>query len=62
MIEMTYAEIALLVWAGLATAGYLHAHAESSAAKKFIFQLLDNQDLRDAMVERHKNIMQEINE
>ena len=62
MIEMTYIDLILLVWAGLATAGYLHANSESTAAKKFIFNILDNQDLRDAMVERHERVMREMNE
>ena len=62
MIEVSITEIALLVWAGLATASALHYRAEERAARRFIRHLLENKDLRDKVVADFEEHMKELEE
>ena len=50
MIEITLTDIALLVWAGIATAAAFHYRAQHEAARHFVHALLKDKDLRDKVV------------
>lgn len=50
MIEVSMTEIALMVWAGLATASALHYRAQELGARRFIRALLKDKELRDKVV------------
>jgi len=50
MIEVSMTEIALLVWAGLATAVAFHYRAQEHAARMFIRAMLKSKELRDKVV------------
>lgn len=55
MIEITYIDLALLVWAALATSAYLNSKAELGAAKRFIHSLMMNEEFRNEVVEHFKD-------
>jgi hypothetical protein len=50
MIEVSMTEIALMVWAGLATAVAFHYRAKEDMARKFVHALLRDRELRDRVV------------
>jgi hypothetical protein len=57
MIEVSMTEIALLVWAGLATAVAFHYRAQEGAAKDFIRAMCKHKDLRDRVVADYEEHM-----
>lgn len=58
MIEISYAEMFLMGWAGFATVAYMYARRELSLLKQFIFVLMDDDELREDMVAQHKSMVQ----
>lgn len=50
MIEVSLIDIALLVWAGLATAGYLHERGQHNNVHRAMMAILDDESLRDEVV------------
>jgi hypothetical protein len=60
MIEISLTEVALLIWAGLATSSALHYRAQSHAAKVLIRHFLENKELRDKVVADFEQHMKEV--
>jgi len=54
MIEFSFAELFLLIWAVLATAIAVSKSHESRAAKHFINAMLDDDGLRNEVVSSYK--------
>jgi len=54
MIEFSITEMALLIWAILATAFYLDSKRENRMAKHFIRHLLDDDSERERIVGEYK--------
>lgn len=57
MIELSFTEIILLAWAGLATGMALHYREEDRNHKGFVDALIENKGLRDEFfvkVDSHK--------
>ena len=50
MIEVSLIDIALLVWAGLVTAGYLHERGQHKHAHNAMMAFLDDEDIRNEVV------------
>jgi hypothetical protein len=50
MIELSFIDIALLVWAGLATAGYLHERGQRKSVHNAMMRLLDDEETRNEVV------------
>ena len=59
MIEVSYENIILLLWAGIATASWLQTRDELNAAKKMLFLILEDEKARDQIVEAHTKFMRE---
>jgi hypothetical protein len=55
MIEITYIDLALLIWAALATSAYFHSKAELTAAKRFIHSMMMNEEFRNEVLEHFKD-------
>jgi len=60
MIEFSITEMALLVWATLATAFYLDSKRENRMANHFIRHLLDDDQERDRIVGEYKAAQSEV--
>lgn len=54
MIEITFTEGALLIWAALATSAYLSTKSELGSAKRFIHHLIKDEDLRNDVIAKFK--------
>jgi hypothetical protein len=54
MIEFSFAELFLLVWAVIATAIAVSAAQQTRAAKHFINAILDNDEMRNEVVSSYK--------
>lgn len=54
MIEITFIDLALLIWAALATSAWLSARGEVLKAKLFIREIMTNEGLRDEVVAHFK--------
>lgn len=50
MIEITMTELALLIWAGVATSLWLSTREEVKRAKMFVRAMLENEELRNTVV------------
>lgn len=57
---MTIAEVFLLIWALGATVAAVYLYRDAELAKRIIFDILDNDELRENMVTGHKQAMREI--
>jgi hypothetical protein len=55
MIEITYIDLALLIWAALATSAYLNSKAELGAAKRFIHTMMMDEKFRNEVIEHFKD-------
>lgn len=47
MIELSFTEVILLAWAGIATGMALHYREEDRNHKGFVFALIENKGLRE---------------
>jgi hypothetical protein len=54
MIEFSFAELFLLIWAVIATAIAVSASQQMRAAKNFINAILDNDEMRNEVVSSYK--------
>jgi F0F1-type ATP synthase membrane subunit c/vacuolar-type H+-ATPase subunit K len=54
MIEFSFAELFLLIWAVIATAIAVSAFQQMRAAKHFINAILDNDEMRNEVVSSYK--------
>jgi F0F1-type ATP synthase membrane subunit c/vacuolar-type H+-ATPase subunit K len=54
MIEFSFAELFLLIWAVIATAIAVSASQQMRAAKHFINAILDNDEMRNEVVSSYK--------
>lgn len=54
MIEVTITEVALFVWAVLATGAWLKCREENKAATFFIRAFLEDEEVRDEIVADYK--------
>lgn len=59
MIEFSFTELALLVWAALATASWLSAREDARMAKKILRLFVEDKDAREQMLKAHEKFMQE---
>jgi hypothetical protein len=59
MIEMSFAELALLVWAALATSAYLSSKAELGMTKRLIRQLVENTEFRSEFFSGMDEVLKE---
>lgn len=57
---MTIAEVFLLIWALGATVAAVYLYRDAEIGKRIIFDILDNDELRENMVKGHKQAMREI--
>ena len=57
MVEVSLTEIAMLVWAGLATAAWLSAREDARIAKKMLHLFIENKDAREQIVKAHEEFM-----
>ena len=53
MIEISYTEIFLLVWTGLATAGYLHERNQHKMARHLLEMFIKDADARKEMIDSY---------
>lgn len=60
MIEVSLTEIALLVWAGLATAAALQYRTQERAMRLFLRHLLTDKGLRDKVVADYEEHTREV--
>jgi hypothetical protein len=56
MIEFSITEMALLIWAILATAFYLDSKRENRMAKDFILHIMNDDQERDRIVSEYKAV------
>ena len=59
MIEISLTEIVLLVWAGLATASWLHAREDARVGKKLLQLLIENKDAREQIIKAYEKSVRE---
>lgn len=57
MIEISLIDIALMVWAGLATAAWLSAREDARVSKKMLVLFIENKDAREQIVKAHEEFM-----
>ena len=50
MIEVTFTDVLLLIWAGAATAAWLHTRDELRGAKRFLRAMIEDAEIRDRVV------------
>lgn len=58
MIEITFVDLVLLIWAALATSAWLSAKGELRTSKLFIREIMTNDGLRDEVVAHFKECQQ----
>ena len=61
MIEITLTEMFLLVWAVLATAGYLSAKQDEKVARHILRIFIENPEARKQMVDAFEEVKKEVN-
>lgn len=59
MIEITYIDLALLIWAALATSAYLSSKAELGMTKRLIRQLVENTEFRSEFFSGMDEVLKE---
>lgn len=59
MIEITYIDLALLIWAALATSAYFHSKAELGMTKRLIRQLVENTEFRSEFFSGMDEVLKE---
>lgn len=59
-MTFTIAEVFLLLWALGASLFALHFYRDASLAKQMIFEILDDEKLRNHMIDGHKKIIKEL--
>lgn len=59
MLEISFIELGLLLWAVLATAGYFSASHDARAAKFMIKTLIENKEVRDGIVAKFEEMQKE---
>jgi len=59
MIEITMTELALLIWAGVATSLWLSTREETKRAKMFVRAMLENEELRNDVVANYNRVQKE---
>lgn len=57
---MTIAEVFLLLWALGATLAAVYFYRDAEMSKRIIFDILDDEDLRNHMIAGHKEIIKHI--
>lgn len=57
MIEFSFESFVLMVWAGLATASWLHARDEARVARKMLALFIENKDAREQILKAHEEFM-----
>ena len=61
MIEISLTEMFLLVWAVLATAGYLTAKQDEKVARHILRIFIENPEARKQMVDAFEEVKKEVN-
>jgi hypothetical protein len=59
MIEVTFTEMVLLAWAGLATAAAFKYKDDARAMKRMLVVFVENKEARDQLLKAHKEFMGE---
>lgn len=57
MIEISLTEIAMLVWAGLATAAWLNAREDARVSRKMLVLFIENPEARAQIIKAHEDYM-----
>lgn len=57
MIEISLTEMVLFVWAGLATASWLHAREEARVAHKLLLLFIENKEAREQLLKAHEEFV-----
>lgn len=57
MIEITLTEMALFVWAGLATASWLNSREEARVARKMLLLFIENKEAREQVLKAHEQFV-----
>ena len=57
MIEISLTEIAMLVWAGLATAAWLNAREDARVSRKMLTLLIEDKNAREQIIKAHEEFM-----
>ena len=61
MVEISLTEMVLLVWAVLATAGYLTAKQDEKVARHILRIFIENPEARKQMVDAFEEVKKEVN-
>ena len=61
MIEFSFIEMVLLIWAVLATAGYLTARQDEKVARHILRVFIENPEARKQMVDAFEDFKKEVN-
>ena len=59
MIEISLTEIAMLVWAGLATAAWLSAREDARTGARILRMFIENKEAREQIIKAHENFVRE---
>ena len=57
MIEVSLVDLVLMIWAGGATGLWLSTRDELRGAKVFIRAILEDEDIRNKVLDEHKKFM-----
>lgn len=57
MIEISLTEIAMLAWAGLATAAWLSAREDARVSRKMLVLFIENPEARAQIIKAHEDYM-----
>ena len=57
MVEVSFENVALMIWAGLATAAWLHARDDARMAKKMLMLFIENKEAREDLLRAHAEFM-----
>lgn len=57
MVEISLTEMALFVWAGLATASWLNAREEARVARKMLLLFIENKEAREQVLKAHEQFV-----
>ena len=60
MIEFSFIEMVLLIWAVLATAGYLTARQDEKVARHILRLFIENPEARKQMVDAFEEFKKEV--
>ena len=58
-MEVSFENVILMIWAGLATAAWLHARDDARMAKKMMMLFIENKEAREEILRAHERFMRQ---